>query len=122
MNIALRSNIAGLWRSRATAAMLLLTTLSASSSFAQISDDAMQGCAALTKSVQRVICYDLLATLRVTEQSDTTGRDEGMVRLHSDLMSKLDAWIESQPEPKPSRPDAIRRLLAPVLRLQKESS
>ncbi len=37
-----------------------------------------------------------------------------MVRLNSELVSKLDAWIEAQPEPKPSRSEAIRRLLDPV--------
>jgi metal-responsive CopG/Arc/MetJ family transcriptional regulator len=44
-----------------------------------------------------------------------TGRGEGvMVRLNSELVSKLDAWIEAQPEPKPSRSEAIRRQLDPV--------
>lgn len=33
------------------------------------------------------------------------------VRLYPDLQAKLDAWIERQPEPKPSRSEAIRRLI-----------
>lgn len=33
------------------------------------------------------------------------------VRLQPDLLSDLDAFIDSEPDPKPSRPDAIRRLL-----------
>lgn len=28
-----------------------------------------------------------------------------------ELSSELDAWIAAQPEPKPSRPEAIRRIL-----------
>jgi hypothetical protein len=105
-----RSSIAN--RVSAIAALFLLTTLSSSLSFAQISQGAMQQCTALQNSVRRVTCYDLLTKLRVTEPSETTGRGEGvMVRLNSELVSKLDAWIEAQPEPKPNRPEAIRRLL-----------
>jgi hypothetical protein len=33
----------------------------------------------------------------------------------SDLSGALDAWISAQPEPRPSRPEAIRRLLAEAL-------
>jgi hypothetical protein len=32
-----------------------------------------------------------------------------------DLSSALDSWIASQPDPKPSRPEAIRRILAEKL-------
>ena len=32
-----------------------------------------------------------------------------------DLSDALDAWIAAQPEPRPSRPEAIRRLLAEAL-------
>jgi hypothetical protein len=31
------------------------------------------------------------------------------------LSDSLDAWIAEQPEPKPSRPEAIRRLLVKAL-------
>lgn len=34
------------------------------------------------------------------------------VRVHEPLLKSIDAWIEAQPEPKPSRPEAIRRILA----------
>lgn len=41
-----------------------------------------------------------------------TGKGQQVVvRMHPPLMSPLDAWIATQPEPKPSRPEAIRRLL-----------
>ena len=33
------------------------------------------------------------------------------LRLHPELASDLDAWIEEQPEPKPSKPQAIRTLM-----------
>ena len=31
------------------------------------------------------------------------------------LIDRLDAWIVAQPEPRPSRPEAIRRLLDEAL-------
>jgi hypothetical protein len=103
-------------------AALLLASLSPSASFAQISEQAMQQCAALSNSMRRLTCFDLLAQLRVSDQSDTTGRAAGvMVRLPRELMSELDVWIDSQPEPKPSQPEAIRRLLELALRSEKES-
>jgi hypothetical protein len=112
-----RSSVAN--RVSAIATLFLLTTLSSSPSFAQISQQAMQQCSALSNSVRRVTCYDLLTQLRVTEPSETTGQGEGvMMRLHSELMSKLDVWIEAQPEPRPSKPEAIRRLLEPALQSQ----
>jgi hypothetical protein len=33
------------------------------------------------------------------------------VRIQPDLLADLDKYIASEPDPKPSRPDAIRRLL-----------
>jgi hypothetical protein len=42
----------------------------------------------------------------------TTGRGAGlMVRMQEADLAALDAWIERHPEPKPSRPEAIRRLV-----------
>ncbi len=42
----------------------------------------------------------------------TTGRGEGvLVRLHPPQLAALDTWIARQPDPRPSRPDAIRRLV-----------
>ena len=42
----------------------------------------------------------------------TGGRREGvMVRFDRDQLAALDRWIEGQPEPRPSRPEAIRLLL-----------
>jgi Arc/MetJ-type ribon-helix-helix transcriptional regulator len=36
-------------------------------------------------------------------------------RMPPELEAKLDAWIARQPEPKPSRSEAIRRLLEKAL-------
>jgi hypothetical protein len=33
------------------------------------------------------------------------------LRLYPELEAALDAWIAQQPEPRPSRPEAIRRIL-----------
>jgi hypothetical protein len=33
------------------------------------------------------------------------------LRLYPDMTARLDAWIAQHADPKPSRPDAIRRLL-----------
>jgi hypothetical protein len=33
------------------------------------------------------------------------------VRLQPDALAPLDAWIARQPDPKPTRPEAIRRLI-----------
>ena len=37
------------------------------------------------------------------------------VRIDRALLDALDAWIAMQPEPRPSRPEAIRQLLAKAL-------
>jgi hypothetical protein len=37
------------------------------------------------------------------------------VRLYPDLEADLNAWIEAQSEPKPSKPEAIRRLMRSAL-------
>ena len=45
-----------------------------------------------------------------------TGRDPLLAfRSPPGLTEKLDAWIAAQPEPKPARSEAIRRLLAEAL-------
>jgi Arc/MetJ-type ribon-helix-helix transcriptional regulator len=36
-------------------------------------------------------------------------------RLREDMYRQIDAWIAAQPEPRPSRSEAIRRLLAEAL-------
>jgi len=33
------------------------------------------------------------------------------VRVHPNQLAILDAWIAAQPEPQPSRPEAIRQIL-----------
>jgi hypothetical protein len=38
------------------------------------------------------------------------GRQTGL-RISDDLDAALDSWIEKQDNPKPSKPEAIRRLL-----------
>ena len=37
------------------------------------------------------------------------------VRLTRPAVDALDAWITKQPEPRPTRPEAVRRLLAEAL-------
>jgi hypothetical protein len=37
------------------------------------------------------------------------------VRVQPDLLADLEKFIASEPDPKPSRPDAIRRLLSDAL-------
>ena len=37
------------------------------------------------------------------------------LRLYPDQEAALDAWIAKQPDPKPSKPEAIRRLLGKAL-------
>lgn len=37
------------------------------------------------------------------------------VRLYPDIEAALDAWIAEQAEPKPSKPEAIRRILKSAL-------
>ncbi len=39
-----------------------------------------------------------------------------VVRMHPDQLGPLDAWIEAQPEPKPTRPEAIRRIVDATLK------
>jgi len=39
------------------------------------------------------------------------------VRWSDELEARIAAWIERQPEPQPSRSDAIRRLIAEGLRV-----
>jgi len=47
-----------------------------------------------------------------------TGPARGiMVRMRESDLAVLDEWIAAQPDPKPSRPEAIRRLALGVLRL-----
>jgi len=55
-------------------------------------------------------------------QKNRRGRPKGKVRpptvalrLPLDAVEAVDAWIAAQPEPRPSRPEAIRRLLAEAL-------
>ena len=40
-----------------------------------------------------------------------------MVRLPVEMLAKLDAWIATRPDPKPSRPEAIRSAIAAVIRM-----
>jgi len=37
-----------------------------------------------------------------------------LVRLQPDQLAALDHWIEQQPDPKPTRPEAVRRILVGV--------
>jgi hypothetical protein len=37
------------------------------------------------------------------------------VRMPPERLARLDSWIAAQPDPKPSRPEAIRRLVDKAL-------
>ena len=37
------------------------------------------------------------------------------VRVHRNQLAAIDAWIATQPEPRPTRPEAIRRLVEQAL-------
>jgi hypothetical protein len=92
MNIASHSNVARLQRAGVIAAIFMLTAFPASSSSMQISEEALEHCAALSNTVRRVTCFDLLVKLHVTEQVETSGRGQGViVSLRPELMSELDA-------------------------------
>jgi cytochrome c553 len=39
-----------------------------------------------------------------------------MVRLDADRLAALDGWIAGQDEPKPTRPEAVRRLVDTALK------
>jgi hypothetical protein len=45
-----------------------------------------------------------------------------LVRLQPDQLAALDAWIARCPEPKPSRPEAVRQILAGALGSDRPSS
>ncbi|MGJ0535547.1 hypothetical protein [Methylocystis sp.] len=38
-----------------------------------------------------------------------------VVRMQPDALGSLDSWIAKQPEPQPTRPEAIRRLIEKAL-------
>jgi hypothetical protein len=38
------------------------------------------------------------------------------LRLYPDIEEALEAWISAQPEPRPSKPEAIRRILREAFR------
>jgi len=46
----------------------------------------------------------------------TTGRGHMLgVRLQPAQLAALDRWISAQPDPRPTRPEAIRQILAKVI-------
>lgn len=47
----------------------------------------------------------------------TGGQMQGiMLRMPAEQIAELDIWIAEQPDPKPTRPEAIRRILGAKLR------
>jgi hypothetical protein len=51
----------------------------------------------------------------------TGGRQQGvLVRLPPEQFARLDTWIAQQPDPKPTRPEAIRAMIAATLHLMTE--
>jgi hypothetical protein len=76
--------------------------------------------AARIAPLPRLAIYNIVNSMRSIgniKKKRRRGRPETnatpvMVRVHPDQLAALDAWIERQPDPKPSRPEAIRRILA----------
>lgn len=57
-----------------------------------------------------------ISVLRKKRGRPATGVDPMLnFRSPRDLTTKIDAWIAAQPEPRPSRSEAIRRILAQAL-------
>jgi hypothetical protein len=59
-------------------------------------------------------------TLSISKTKNVGGRPRTdatpvLVRLPPAALSALDAWIRRQPEPRPGRPEAIRRILSDAL-------
>jgi len=55
---------------------------------------------------------------KITKKLGRPATGQGMlvgVRLLPPNLSALDAWIAAHPEPRPSRPEAIRRILSQAL-------
>ena len=66
-------------------------------------------------------CYqEIMANARLSDNKKRLGRPPtGIgtmigVRLQPDQLAALDHWIEQQPDPKPTRPEAVRRILVGV--------
>ena len=57
-----------------------------------------------------------IRTYTKTRRADQPGTMIG-VRLQPDQLARLDAWIASQPDPKPTRPEAIRRAMEAVIQI-----
>jgi len=54
----------------------------------------------------------LSASVKKRGRPKTTGTPRTIgVRMHDSDIASLDAWIAAQPEPRPSRPEAIRLAL-----------
>ncbi len=57
-----------------------------------------------------------ISVLRKKRGRPATGVDPMLnFRSPADLTAKIDDWIAAQPEPRPSRSEAIRRILAQAL-------
>ena len=75
----------------------------------------------MTLAPSRLFQYPLTMTVAIDDiEKRRRGRPATfatpvMVRLQPDQLAQLDAWIATQPAPEPSRPEAVRRLLAQVL-------
>jgi hypothetical protein len=60
----------------------------------------------------------ILASTKKRGRPKTTGKGEQIgVRLLPPLLASLDALIATRPDPKPSRPEAIREILKATFKL-----
>ena len=57
------------------------------------------------------IAWSIKTTTKRRGRPATGKGDPVQVRLQPDIMASLDKWITRHPEPKPTRPEAIRRMI-----------
>jgi hypothetical protein len=75
------------------------------------------------RSAERVVPQSAEQMPKPRGRPVTTGTGQMLgVRLQPDQLAALDAWIARCPEPKPSRPEAVRRILAGALGSDSPSS
>jgi hypothetical protein len=58
-----------------------------------------------------------ISAVRKSRGRPAVGATAVTVRLPPDQLARLDRWIATMPDPKPTRPEAIRQALEAVIRL-----
>jgi hypothetical protein len=69
-----------------------------------------------------ILCYPKIIMPSISDNTKKRGRPATTgkgtlvgVRLLDERLAALDTWIAAHPDPKPSRPEAIRRLVEKAL-------